>query len=161
LRAQVVELDTEPIPADRDRDLLHFDGSDGGPHGYAWDFPTVVDGRPLVCRGVYELRVEGRAPDRSGPARGARTANGGGVLDVRARLAARLASMGLDIARYPLKRFAERGFELHQPVSTRRVLLVGEAAGIDPLTGEGIAQALQYGEVAGRYLAARVGAGDL
>jgi hypothetical protein len=30
---------------------------------------------------------------------------------------------------------------------------VGEAAGIDPVTGEGIAQAVQYGAAAGEYLA--------
>ncbi len=33
------------------------------------------------------------------------------------------------------------------------LLLIGEAAGIDPVTGEGIAQAIQYGAVGGRYLA--------
>ncbi len=33
------------------------------------------------------------------------------------------------------------------------MLLVGEAAGIDIATGEGIAQAIEYGAAAGRYLA--------
>jgi flavin-dependent dehydrogenase len=32
-------------------------------------------------------------------------------------------------------------------------LLVGEAAGIDPVLGEGIAQAILYGEMAARFLA--------
>jgi flavin-dependent dehydrogenase len=41
------------------------------------------------------------------------------------------------------------------------VLLVGEAAGIDAVTGEGIAQAIQYGAVAGRYLARKLDEGDL
>jgi hypothetical protein len=32
-------------------------------------------------------------------------------------------------------------------------MLAGEAAGIDPVTGEGIAQAIEYGVLAGRFLA--------
>ncbi len=40
-------------------------------------------------------------------------------------------------------------------------MLVGEAAGIDPVTGEGIAQAIEYGVLAGRFLARTLrGAGD-
>jgi flavin-dependent dehydrogenase len=33
------------------------------------------------------------------------------------------------------------------------MMLVGEAAGVDPATGEGIAQAIEYGVLAGRFLA--------
>ena len=32
-------------------------------------------------------------------------------------------------------------------------MLAGEAAGIDPVTGEGIAQAIEYGVLAGEFLA--------
>src|SRR5262249_53338784 len=49
LRAQVLELDTEMVVSDRDRRLLHFDVSQGDLDGYAWDFPTLVSGEPLVC----------------------------------------------------------------------------------------------------------------
>ncbi len=142
LTAQVVELDTEPVAGDPSRDLLHFDASDTRLSGYAWDFPTLVDGVPLVCRGVYHLRV------------------GDTAHDIRAILATRLARLGLDINRYRIKRFAERGFSLHQPFAAPRVLLVGEAAGIDPLTGEGIPQALQYGAFAGNYLAEKLSTND-
>jgi flavin-dependent dehydrogenase len=143
LRAQVIELDTEEVPGDPARDLLHFDAADGRLTGYAWDFPTVVDGRALVCRGVYHLKL------------------GDEDLDIRAMLAARLAERGLDIERYRIKRFAERGFELHEPFAAPRVVLVGEAAGIDGLTGEGIAQAIAYGAFAGPYLAEKLRSGDL
>ena len=50
--------------------------------------------------------------------------------------------VGLDLSGYKKKRYAERGFSPHEPASAPRLLLVGEAAGIDPITGEGIAQAL-------------------
>jgi hypothetical protein len=33
------------------------------------------------------------------------------------------------------------------------MILVGEAAGVDPVTGEGIAQAIESGALAGRFLA--------
>jgi flavin-dependent dehydrogenase len=147
LRAQVIELDTEEVEGDPDRDLLHFDASDPKLVGYAWDFPTVVDGRALVCRGIYHLRFEDSTE--------------GHDLDIRSMLAERLAERGLELERYRLKRYAERGFELHEPYAAARVMLVGEAAGIDALTGEGIAQAIAYGAFAGPYLAEKLAQREL
>lgn len=138
LRAQVIELDTEPVPGDPERDLLHFDIADPDFTGYAWDFPTVVNGRELVCRGVYHLKYDDRPQD------------------IVARLQRRLRERGLDLRDYRIKRFAERGFEPRSPCAAPRVLLVGEAAGIDAVTGEGIAQAIQYGAVAGPYVSAKL-----
>ncbi len=134
-RAQVLELDTEPVPGDRDRRILHFDASDRELSGYYWDFPTIVDGRELVCRGIYHLKVD-EAP-----------------MDLYARLAERLATMGLKIDDYKNKRFAERGFEPALSLVDGALMLVGEAAGIDPISGEGIAQALEYGALAGAFVA--------
>lgn len=140
LRAQVIELDTEPVPGDPARDTVHFDVSDGALAGYGWDFPTLVGGAAMVCRGIYVLPAI--APE-----------------NLRARLRLYLAARGLDIQRYRLKPFGERGFERGEPLSRRGMILVGEAAGIDIATGEGIAQALLYGDLAAKYLthAFRVG----
>jgi flavin-dependent dehydrogenase len=138
LRAQVIEVDTEPVPGDRDRSLLHFDSSDRRVNGYAWDFPTVVGGRDLVCRGIYHLR--GGRGDGDG-------------LDLAALLAERLRSQGIDPSGCTNKRYAERGFEPSARLARGRAMLVGEAAGIDPVTGEGIAQAIEFGVLAGRFLA--------
>ncbi|HEU4412988.1 MAG TPA: FAD-dependent monooxygenase [Polyangiaceae bacterium] len=140
-RAQAVEVDTEAAPRDPGRATLHFDLSDPTLSGYAWHFPTVVGDRPLVCRGVYRLLLPG---ERAGEG------------DVGARLDALLEARGLDPAAHPHKRFAERGFHPHEPVARGRVLLVGEAAGIDPVSGEGIAQAILYGQAAASYLAGRL-----
>jgi flavin-dependent dehydrogenase len=139
LRAQVVELDTEAAPGDLARDTIVFDFQTRELRGYAWDFPTLVGEAPLVCRGIYVLGIAAENP--------------------RARLAAYLAARGLDISRYRIKQFAERGFEPGAELARPRVLLVGEAAGIDIATGEGIGQAIEYGAVAGPYLA-RALAGD-
>jgi flavin-dependent dehydrogenase len=140
LRAQVVEVDTEPVSGDRERTLLHFDASDPRLTGYSWDFPTTVGGRELVCRGVYQLKVDG---------------DNGRVhrLEVGTHLDARLREVGIDPARCGTKRYAERGFEAGTPLVAGARMLAGEAAGIDPVTGEGIAQAIEYGVLAGRFLA--------
>jgi menaquinone-9 beta-reductase len=141
-RAQVIEVDTEPLPGDRDRALLHFDASDAALDGYAWDFPTVVAGRPLVCRGVYRVV----APPRGDPP------------ELATVLADRVRSLGIDPAACRNKRYAERGFDRGATIARGPRMVVGEAAGIDALTGEGIAQAIEYGVLAGRFLAARLAA---
>ncbi len=135
LRAQVLELDTEAVAGDPDRRTLHFDAADLRFSGYYWDFPTVVDGRPLVCRGIYHLRVDDRP------------------VDIDALLTERLAKAGLAVGEYKKKRYAERGWVRPARLADRRRILIGEAAGIDPVTGEGIAQAIEYGWLAGRFLA--------
>jgi flavin-dependent dehydrogenase len=134
-RAQVLEIDTEPVPGDRDRRTLHFDASDRELSGYYWDFPTIVDGRELVSRGIYHLKVDD------------------GPMDLHARFAERLAKMGLKIDDYKNKRFAERGYEPALTLVDGALLLVGESAGIDPISGEGIAQAIEYGALAGAFVA--------
>ncbi len=153
-RAQVIEIDTGPAPGDPDRRTLHFDLSDRSLAGYFWDFPTLVGGRELYCRGVYELSgVSGAGAGAHGD-EGARP-------PLAERFEARLARQGLRLSDFKQKRFSERGFELHRPFASPRVLLVGEAAGIDPITGEGIAQAVEYAHAAGSYLAARLASGEL
>ena len=144
-RAQVLEVDTEPVERDLPRDVWHFHITDPSFTGYLWDFPTIVDGREMICRGVYHLQMPGthEADDLAG------------------RLGRRLAEFGLDLGKCKRKRYAERGFSAEEPHAGARVLLVGEAAGVDPITGEGIAQAVLSGEVAGPYLADRLRTGDL
>ena len=145
LRAQVVELDTEGTSHDLPRDTVVFDFVERSLRGYAWDFPTLVDGEPLMCRGVYVLHDGEDRPTN----------------ETRTQLAHYLAARGLDIARYKVKQFAEQGFTPGAAISKPRVLLVGEAAGIDIATGEGIGQAIEYGAIAGPYLASALARDDL
>jgi flavin-dependent dehydrogenase len=136
VRAQVIEVDTPPVAGDRARDLLHFDCSDHRFDGYAWDFPTRVGGEALVCRGLYRIQGE----------RAAQT-------DLGELLAERLRGLGVDPAGCRNKRYAERGYDPAAVIARGPRMLVGEAAGIDGLTGEWIAQAIEYGAMAGRFLA--------
>jgi flavin-dependent dehydrogenase len=122
-----------------------FDFEDLALRGYAWDFPTLVRGEPLVCRGVYVLH-DGRKHDPGEP---------------RTKVAGYLAARGLAIEQFTLKQFAEQGFEPRAEIARPRVLLAGEAAGIDIATGEGIGQAIEYGSVAGPYLSRALARDDL
>jgi len=139
-RAQALEIDTEMVDGDIDRDVLLFDVSHRSLPGYYWDFPTLVDGREMMVRGVYLLRI-GSNPS---------------AVEIQTYLEQELRARGLELSRYRKKRYAELAFDFHVPVSRPGVLLVGESAGIDPMTGEGIAQAIQYGAVAGGYLARKL-----
>lgn len=134
LRAQACELDTAAAPGDMPRDTVVFDFEDHELNGYRWDFPTLVAGKELVCRGAYVIHSMGHDSPK-------------------ARIDRYLTSRGLRLADYKLKQYAERGFEPDADIARPRVLLAGEAAGIDIATGEGIAQAIEYGMLAGDYLA--------
>ncbi len=147
LVAQVAEIDTERTRADVDDDILHFDLSDPELRGYAWDFPTPIDRATRACRGVYELRAERGIEPRAEHGQ-----------NVSERL---LARVGETARLSSVKRFSERGIEWHEPMSWPRILLAGEAAGIDPVLGEGIAQAISYGRSVARYLAPRLAADSL
>jgi flavin-dependent dehydrogenase len=148
LHAQAVEVDTEAL-TDEPSDLLRFDMCNRFA-GYAWDFPTLVGGRPMMCRGVYQLTRGAPASDTADD----------DTIDVSQRLRTRLEQRGIDPQSLRFKRFAERGLPLHSPTGVERVVLVGEAAGIDPVLGEGIPQAICYGATAGAYLAHAVSRGD-
>lgn len=147
--AQAMEVDTRFAASDGERDVLHFDVEDRGLAGYAWDFPTIVHGEALVCRGMYELRGPG-IPERSESEAG-----------VAEKLQQRNDMLGVSSSCHTVRRFAERGISFSEPLARPRVLLVGEAAGIDPVLGEGIAQAILYGSVAGPYLAECLARNDL
>jgi len=115
-----------------------------GMEGYYWDFPTVIGGQPFVSRGIYH-------------------ANFTPCSQVKQHLARALALRGIDIARVTLKPFSTRPFVPGSLLALDRVAFVGEAAGIDATTGEGIAQAILLGAIAAHHLAQalRLGTGRL
>ncbi len=111
--------------------------------GYAWDFPSLIAGRPHLNRGLYDARVAGYRPKA----------------DLKAGWPRWLPPRGAAPKRpagHPIRWFAPTN-RLRAP----RVLLVGDAAGVDPLFGEGIAVALYYGKAAAHYLQRALSRGDL
>jgi hypothetical protein len=72
---------------------------------------------------------------------------------VKAALSRALGKRGIDPSAVKLKPFSTRPFVERSRLWLHRLALVGEAAGIDATTGEGIAQAILFGEMAARHLA--------
>jgi flavin-dependent dehydrogenase len=98
-----------------------------GVRGYGWAFPCWIEGVEHVNVGVYALP----------PASGTR---------VQRELARLLDDVGACPTRW--QAFPIRTFVPGAPVAAPHALLVGDAAGCDPLMGEGISYALEYGIMA-------------
>jgi flavin-dependent dehydrogenase len=104
--------------------------------GYVWDFPTQVNGEPMRCWGIYDANL---LADQKRP-------------PLKDALAEEMGRLGLDLNAYEIKGYPIRWFNPSSPMSAPRVLLVGDAAGADPLLGEGISMALGYGALAAREI---------
>jgi len=104
--------------------------------GYVWDFPTQVGGRAMRCWGAYDtnLLANGKRPQ------------------LKDALAQEMRRHGFDLNDYEIQGHPIRWYHPSNPLSAPRVLLVGDAAGADPLFGEGISIALGYGELAAREI---------
>jgi flavin-dependent dehydrogenase len=112
--------------------VFDFRPSANGLQGYCWHFPAVVDGREVMNRGLYDSRVHpGRPPARLKPL-----------------LAEQLAARERILGDHPLAGHPLRWYHPRATFSRPRVLLAGDAAGTDPLFGEGIPFALGFGRVA-------------
>src|SRR5262249_6803672 len=98
-----------------------------GLRGYRWTFPCVIDGVPHANVGVYALP----------PVDGAR------LQEELARELGRIGARASAWKAFPIHTYADAA-----PVAAPHVLLAGDAAGCDPLMGEGISFALEYGMLA-------------
>ena len=139
-KARLLEVLT---PADAsseafERGVALFDWSvlDQNVQGYYWDFPSIVSGRATMNRGIFDANLPSSLPKAHLP-------------DI---LAAQLAERDLDLADYQLKGFPIHWWSPDNELARPRVLLAGDAAGSDPMLGEGIAFALGYGQIAARAL---------
>jgi len=118
-----------------------------GVGGYSWAFPCLIDGRPHLNVGIYEQH-----PPHNGATAHASSDNNL-LLD---QLCASFPGFGLDkIARreMPFKSFPIRWFDPSDRYVDRRVILAGDAAGVDPLMGEGISTAFEHGRLAASAIA--------
>lgn len=100
--------------------------------GYYWDFPSYVEGEAHMNRGVFDSRAR---PERE-------------KADLVQVLGDSMSARERNLEAYKLKGHPIRWFDPKGRFAIPRVLLVGDAAGADPLMGEGISFALGYGEVA-------------
>lgn len=140
-------VDPSADPEHVDRAMtLDFSGiSSHGLQGYSWAFPTFLAGRPHVSLGVYDSRIHSRRP--------------------KALMAPLLddlvAAHGLEPHTLRPRSFPIRLWDGRCPASGPRAILVGDAAGADPLLGEGIPFALAHGEIAAESIVQGLCSGDL
>lgn len=106
-----------------------------GVQGYYWDFPSLKNGEARMNRGLFDSRVR---PERA-------------RADLKTIFAEQLNARDLDLNAYALQGHPERWFDPNVKHSAPRVLLAGDAAGTEPLLGEGISYALEFGRFAARY----------
>ena len=112
--------------------------------GYVWDFPTQVNGQAMRCWGIYDTNL---LADQERP-------------PFKKLLADEMARHGFNLDEHELQGHPIRWYGPDTPVAVARVLLVGDAAGADPIFGEGISIALGYGALAAREILAALGNGD-
>jgi flavin-dependent dehydrogenase len=125
------------IMADVPIEDLHWDGFENnrydfdfravrqGMQGYCWAFPCLVGGRPHANIGAYSVTPRGAA------------------------LGASMQRFAESIGAHPVRHsaFPIRWYRRRTRLAAPHVLLAGDAAGVDPLMGEGISLALEYGEL--------------
>lgn len=122
------------------RYIFDFRCVPAGTRGYAWSFPCLIGGRPHLNVGIYEQH-----PPH------------GGAGGEKSPLLDRLRALFPDLDLEDLGRRAEsfhafpiRWFDRGARFAAGRVLLAGDAAGVDPLMGEGISCAFEHGRLAAR-----------
>lgn len=107
-----------------------------GLQGYYWDFPSYVNNKAFMNRGLFDSRARPERPKA----------------DLKQTLRDSMAERERDLDDYKLKGHPIRWWGKDGRFSQPRVILVGDAAGTDPLFGEGISFALGYGVPAAKAI---------
>jgi flavin-dependent dehydrogenase len=107
-----------------------------GIRGYAWSFPVIMQAQAWLNTGVGGFSLS-QKKDKS----------------LTRVLEEFLGSRGISMDESRLEGHPIHWFHPSSRFSAHRVLLVGDAAGIDPLWGEGISFSLGYGQVSASAIA--------
>lgn len=123
------QYDTE---FEEDTAVLDFSPMTEGLQGYVWHFPCINDGKPWMNYGIYDSRVVRRKPQAN----------------LKKILCYKLQSRNINCSTVTWTGHPIPWFDEETALSEPNILLVGDAAGIEPLLGGGIHLALSYGDVA-------------
>ncbi|MFG0332039.1 MAG: hypothetical protein ACF8TS_01630, partial [Maioricimonas sp. JB049] len=140
--ARLVELYTPAEPPQgrsdhaADEAYIEFSCVPTGIQGYVWSFPTHGENGPMRNWGVYDSRT---VPGKTG----------GSLKPV---VADWLQTQAHSLDDYLLEGHPIRMYHPRGVFSAPHALLVGDAAGTDPMFGEGIGPALGYGKYAAEAL---------
>lgn len=115
---------------------FNFTPSQQDLQGYYWEFPSKVDNQPYFNRGVYDSRfVSGR--ERA---------------DLPPILSAQINNDHENQSDVSFQGHPVHWFHPGNRFALPRMLLVGDAAGVESLLGEGIGPALAYGKLAAEVI---------
>jgi menaquinone-9 beta-reductase len=120
-----------PDKVDRARITFCFDPALEGVQGYFWRFPSTRTNQPVFNYGVFDSRLYWRS--RAG---------------LKFVLHAQLQRELITDNQPQFESFPIHLFSPWKRIHAERMILVGDAAGADPLFGEGISLALAYGAAA-------------
>ena len=127
-RAVMCDLAADDVGGiDGERYVFDFRAVPHGLKGYLWEFPCWIGGGQYLNLGAYAL-------DR------------GGRVSLPALVRDRARVLGVEAPR--LEAFPIRWYAPRAALGTQGALLVGDAAGCDPLMGEGISYAFEYARTA-------------
>ncbi len=119
--------------------IFNFSITETGLLGYSWNFPFYLNTEPYINHGIYDSRL---CSNRN-------------RVNLQKNLRVALPSEGLQVLAHPIRLFNPRN-----RFSIPRVILVGDAAGVDGLFGEGIGPALGYGQASADAIEFAFSSGD-
>lgn len=143
-----------PIDAKKSIDwqkrCAHFDFSCilQGIQGYIWDFPCIIADHPYMNRGIFDSRIV--------PTPSSQRQHG----QLKHSFMTSLKDREIDLRAVPLEGHPVRWFNPEAEFSRPNLLLVGDAAGVDPVFAEGISFALEYGEIVAKAVQEAFMSGD-
>jgi menaquinone-9 beta-reductase len=139
-RALMVDIPVNPEVAREfveHRYVFDFRCVAGGISGYCWSFPCLIDGRPHLNLGIYDQLPRGN--------RG-RDGEQAQMLSELRNAFPGLRLEGLERRTLNWRAFPIRWFQSSDRYALGRIVLAGDAAGVDPLMGEGISCAFEHGK---------------
>jgi geranylgeranyl reductase family protein len=126
--------------ADSRTAVFDFRPAGAGLRGYAWGFPSLRDGEPWTNHGMA-------AAARSSP------------VPLQKLFESSLARQGIEPAPGSIEAAGAPFYDPRRPQGAERVLLAGDAVGIDPWFGEGLSVALGTGILAAHAAARALASG--
>jgi len=145
-RALIAEMPVNPERAEEFiRRIYRFDFRcvRAGVAGYCWSFPCLIEGRSCLNLGIYQQHAEKM------PAGAARP-------DLRRELSRAFPETAACVEagqQLTVKAFPIRWYDARDQYMCGRTILAGDAAGVDPLMGEGISCAFEHGKLAAAAVA--------
>jgi flavin-dependent dehydrogenase len=145
-RALMADL---PVHRDRTQEFVRsiyrfdFNCVAAGISGYCWSFPCLIDGQPHLNVGIYDQNPRGALPANS-------------QRDLLGQLRAAFPEIDSSWCaghRPAVKAFPIRWYYPQDRYVCGRTILAGDAAGVDPLMGEGISCAFEHGKLAASAIA--------